>query len=314
MRRLKKKIFLGVCGGIVAVLGAVRQVLPEVAQPRGGGPDGKVSGTAAKEMPDTAARVRPETAAREMDTAARVRPETVARVRPVPPRENSSTTAGKPQYRHGGTGGVPKWQRLPTLARDAEGRPKWHPVRSVPSYSACFPDVQDVQIVAAQKWGVRPVRDRVEAEHRRKELVYVGANPLYCLDSGMTHSIPYLVPRAACLLSAIGRNYLDSLYVKGIPLHRIIVSSVLRTEDDVARLKRHNVNASEQSCHRFGTTFDISYIRFSTVSPPGGPQRRAVSDDTLKWVLSEVLRDLREQGCCYIKYEVHQSCFHITVR
>ena len=187
-------------------------------------------------------------------------------------------------------------------------------MRSVPSYLKCFPDVQDVQILAARKWGVRPVRDRKEAEHRRKELVYVGANPFFCIDKGMTHSIPYLVPRASELLSLIGRSYFDSLYVKGIPLHRIIVSSVLRTEDDVARLKARNGNATEQSCHRYGTTFDICYNRYSTVSPPGGPERRTVQSDTLKWVLSEVLRDIREQGRCYIKYEVKQGCFHITVR
>lgn len=130
----------------------------------------------------------------------------------------------------------------------------------------------------------------------------------------MTHSIPYLVPRASHLLSMISRNYLDSLYIKGIPLHKIIVSSVLRTEDDVARLTQRNGNASEQSCHRFGTTFDICYNRYTTVSPPNGPERRAVQNDTLKWVLSEVLRDIREQELCYIKYEVKQGCFHITVR
>ena len=76
MRRLKKKIFLGICGGVVAVLGLVRMAFPEVAQPRGGVPDGEAPGTAAKEMP--AAR------AGEM-------PDTTARVMPVPPRENSST-------------------------------------------------------------------------------------------------------------------------------------------------------------------------------------------------------------------------------
>jgi hypothetical protein len=208
----------------------------------------------------------------------------------------------------------PKGTELTKLTQDPEGRVKWHPVRSVYSYAACFPDVQDVQIVAARKWGVSPVRDRKEAEQRRQELVYVGANPLFCIDKGMTHSIPYLVPRASNLLSMIGRNYLDSLYIKGIPLHQIIVSSVLRTEDDVARLQQRNGNAATESCHRFGTTFDIAYNRYSTVSPPGEPERRAVQNDTLKWVLSEVLRDIREKELCYIKYEVKQGCFHITVR
>jgi hypothetical protein len=39
-----------------------------------------------------------------------------------------------------------------------------------------------------------------------------------------------------------------------------------------------------------------------------------VSPDTLKLVLSEVLRDLRESEACYVKYELKQGCFHITAR
>lgn len=203
---------------------------------------------------------------------------------------------------------------LPSVREDSVGRREWHPVRSVPSYAKCFPDVQDVQILAARRWGVSPVRNREEAEHYKDRLVYIAASPLYCIDDRLTHSIPYLVPRASELLSLIGRSYMDSLYIKGIPLHQVIVTSILRTEDDVARLQRRNGNATEQSCHLFGTTFDICYNRFSTVSPPGESQRRAVQNDTLKWVLSEVLRDIREQGRCYVKYEVKQGCFHITVR
>jgi len=278
MRRLKKKIFLGFCGGVVAVLGVVRHAFPEVAHPRARGE----VGTSSEELP-------------------------------VLSEEYSSPSTQALQSFPESTGNR-KGKGLPALTQDSDGKVRWHPVRSVPSYARCFPDVQDVQIVAAKRWGVFPVRNRREAELRRKELVYVGANPFYCIDKGMTHSIPYLVPRAANLLSTIGHNYLDSLYVKGIPLHRIIVSSVLRTEDDVARLQRGNGNATSQSCHLFGTTFDICYNRFSTVSPPEGPERRAVQSDTLKWVLSEVLRDIREQGRCYVKYEVKQGCFHVTVR
>lgn len=189
-----------------------------------------------------------------------------------------------------------------------------HRIRSVPSYRDCFPDVQDVQYPAAVASGVSPVENRAEAEHRKKELLYVGANPYYQMDPSMSRSIPYLVPKASHLLQHIGRRFLDSLAVKGIPMHKIIVTSVLRTEEDVRRLRRINGNASEQSCHRFGTTFDISYNRYHTVSPPGEPARRAVRNDSLKFILSEVLRDVRNDGLCYIKYEVKQGCFHITVR
>ena len=190
---------------------------------------------------------------------------------------------------------------------------KHHKIRSVPNYAVAFPDTNGLQLIAANRWGVTPVANREDAESRKRELVYVGANPYFHVDP-LYSSIPYLVPRAAVLLQDIGQAFFDSLYVKGVPLHKIIVTSVLRTQEDVVKLRRRNGNATENSCHLYGTTFDICYNRYKTVENPNGPRRREVRNDTLKWVLSEVLRDLREQDRCYIKYEVKQGCFHMTVR
>ena len=200
-----------------------------------------------------------------------------------------------------------------TVFFDSKGNVLKHKINSVPGFSRTFPDNNDVQLVAASTHGVEPVEDRKDAESRKKELVYVGANPYFHVDP-LRNSIPYLVPRAAVLLSDIGRAYYDSLQIKGIPLHQIIVTSVLRTRADVKSLRGYNSNATENSCHLYGTTFDICYNRYKTVSPSGGKPRRAVRNDTLKWVLSEVLRDMRERKRCYVKYEVKQGCFHITVR
>ena len=183
---------------------------------------------------------------------------------------------------------------------------RYHRIRGVHDYQKTFPDSQALQIVAAEKWGVRPVQNRKDAETRKRELVYVGESHYYHVDR-LSSSIPYLVPRAAVLLHDIGKAFYDSLYVKGIPLHQPIVTSVLRSIDDVTRLQRHNTNATENSCHLYATTFDICYNRYHPIG-------RQVRDDTLKWVLSEVLRDMRQQGRCYIKYEVKQCCFHMTVR
>ena len=190
---------------------------------------------------------------------------------------------------------------------------KCHKIRSVANYAVAFPDTNGLQLTAANRWGVTPVANREDAESRKRELVYVGANPYYHVDP-LYSSIPYLVPRAAVLLQDIGQAFFDSLYVKGVPLHKIIVTSVLRSQEDVAKLRRRNGNATEKSCHLYGTTFDICYNRYKTVENPDGPHRRKVRNDTLKWVLSEVLRDMREQDRCYIKYEVKQGCFHMTVR
>lgn len=194
---------------------------------------------------------------------------------------------------------------------DKGGKEVKHRIFSVPHFGNTFPDQQDVQILAANKYGVKPVQNREEAERSKGELVYVGSNPYFYVDR-LKNSIPYLVPRASVLLQDIGRAYFDSLQIKGIPLHKIIVTSILRTKDDVAKLRARNGNATENSCHLYGTTFDVCYNRYQTVQTKLLP-RRQVRNDSLKWVLSEVLRDFREKGRCYVKYEVKQGCFHITV-
>lgn len=204
-------------------------------------------------------------------------------------------------------------RRNPVRLVTDDGQPVRNRVKSVPSFRNCFPDLNDVQLATAQRLGVPPVKDREEASQNKEGLVYVGDNPFFHVQP-LSHSIPYLVPRAANLLTHISRAFLDSLSSKGIPFHKLIVTSVLRTENDVARLRRSNANASDQSCHRYGTTFDISYNRYVTVEDPDGSPRRQVRNDTLKWVLSEVLYDQRRLGTCYVKYEVKQGCFHVTAR
>ena len=196
---------------------------------------------------------------------------------------------------------------------DEEGQLIKHPIRSVPNYANAFPDLNDMQLLSAEKYGVQPVSDRKEAENRKGQLVYVGSNPYFYIDK-LNSSIPYLVPRASVLLQDIGRNFFDSLQIKGVPLHKIIITSVLRTREDVKKLRTHNGNASENSCHQYGTTFDISYNRYKTVEVPDASSCRKVRNDTLKWILSEVLNDMRRQNRCYIKYEVKQGCFHSTVK
>lgn len=199
----------------------------------------------------------------------------------------------------------------PSVFFDSKGQVVKHRIFSVPHFGNTFPDQNDVQLIAANKFGVSPVQNRDEAEHSKGKLVYVGSNPYFYVDK-LNNSIPYLVPRASVLLQDIGKAYFDSLQIKGIPLHKIIVTSILRTKDDVAKLRTRNSNATENSCHLYGTTFDVCYNRYKTVQTASEP-RREVRNDSLKWVLSEVLRDMRQANRCLVKYEVKQGCFHITV-
>ena len=167
-------------------------------------------------------------------------------------------------------------------------------IKGVISYKRSFGDLNDTHLSAAKRIGIRPLASRTEAEGLGGKLVEVAPCERYAMDS-LTHSIPFLVPKAGALLDTI-------------------VTSVLRTSDDVKRLRRRNGNASANSAHAFGTTFDVSYRRFKKVEDPDGRPMQAVSADTLKLVLAEVLRDLRKADKCYIKYELKQGCFHITAR
>ena len=47
---------------------------------------------------------------------------------------------------------------------------KYHRILSVPNYKVAFPDSQSVQIQAAEQWGVKPVKNREDAEARKREL------------------------------------------------------------------------------------------------------------------------------------------------
>jgi len=193
---------------------------------------------------------------------------------------------------------------------------KYNKVRGVHSWTACFPDVNDVQLVAARKNGIEPVQSRDELVRlvEKHQLVNISHSPYYVVDR-LTHSMPFLVPKAQHLLNTICFNFVDSLRSKGLQPHLPIVTSVLRTTDDVSKLQSGNGNATTNSCHCYGTTVDITYNRF--VPLLGYYDKNA---PLLRWnmpmkqVLAEVLRDLREEGLCYVKYERKQACFHLTVR
>jgi len=197
----------------------------------------------------------------------------------------------------------------------AQGPIENHPVRIYDvKFSKEFNDMNDVQLEVAQAIGVPPVQDREAAEKLKSRLVRLEDTDTYVIDS-LTYSIPYLIPSAKELLDEIGRVFQDSLSAKGLNPNKLVVTSVLRTEDDVKKLRKRNVNASENSTHRYGTTFDLSYWRYVKIPDLRGRPYEDVPPEYLRAVLSQVLKDLHDKGnVCYIKYEKKQNCFHITVR
>ncbi len=172
-----------------------------------------------------------------------------------------------------------------------------------------FNDSNHVQLQAARALGIAPINGVWDAWHLRRPIVEIASCPEYYVDT-LTHSYPYLVPEAAQLLTEIGRRFNRALMERGGGNYRIKVTSVTRTPLTVGQLRRINRNATQESCHQYGTTFDFSYLKFICNDSTG--VRRNQED--LKNLLAEVLYDLRSDGRCYVKHERKQSCFHITAR
>ena len=189
-----------------------------------------------------------------------------------------------------------------------EQRGELKPIRYIGSYNRDFNDMNDLHLKAAREIGINPISSREEASKASKKMQEISTNKYYEVET-LTHSIPFLVPEAANLLMDIGRNFQDTLYNLNASLYKIKVTSVTRTVSDVSQLRRVNINSSENSAHLFGTTFDISWVRFTKVDEK---DTLNIDNERLKMVLATVLRDLKREGRCYIKHERRQGCFHIT--
>ncbi|MBQ7258597.1 MAG: hypothetical protein IJS57_01470 [Paludibacteraceae bacterium] len=179
------------------------------------------------------------------------------------------------------------------------------------NYRIKFNDMQMKQHAVASVIGLsRPPRDRNDAASMRKQLVEIKTNDNYIVDS-LTHSVPFLIPSAKHELDSIGEEWADILRRNNLPHYRFYVTSVLRTQEDIKYLQRSgNINSVTQSCHCYGTTFDLAYMRYNKVTRT----RDYMHEDNLKLVLGQVLLNHQRAGKIFVKYEAKQSCFHVTVR
>ena len=185
------------------------------------------------------------------------------------------------------------------------GEKKKVPFRYFRNFQRTFNDLNDRHLQAARQWGIQPIAEESDFVAQKGKLTKIASCRHYEVDK-LTHSLPYLVPRAEKLLRTIGRNFRDSLDSKGLPDRKIVVTSVLRTGGTIEQLRKKNINASNNSAHVYGTTFDVAYARYKGAGKE--------ETDKLKSVLAEVLQDLRKQEKCFVRYEFKRGCFHITVR
>ena len=177
------------------------------------------------------------------------------------------------------------------------------------SYEKTFNDLQKTQKAAALKNGLPPFKSRTALEKecqalcQGNRLVKISSNDKYIVRD-LTHSVPYVVPKVDTLLNDIAVSFQEKTGSKA----RFVVTSVLRTEEDVKKLQKVNGNATSSSCHCNATTVDISYVRF------GQDNKRRRNEHDLRLALAKSLYELREADRCYVKIEKKQHCYHITVR
>ena len=185
-----------------------------------------------------------------------------------------------------------------------------YPGRNI-DYARKFNDRNANHLDAASKMGLSAIPENREAVmSMRGRMVPVKDSKNYLVDP-LTHSVPYLCPGAARKLDAIGDAWADILKRNDLPHYRFILTSILRTQEDVKKLQRSgNVNAADNSAHCYGTTFDITYSRFEKAEQ----SENYMVEDNLKLALAQVLLNEQRAGHIYVKYEYKQACFHITSR
>jgi len=165
-------------------------------------------------------------------------------------------------------------------------------------------DDNDIQLATAKKMGYTPFTTKGIFQELKETETYTVKK--------LTHSYPYLVPRAVVLLNEIGVRFEAKLERLEIAPHLMQISSVLRTIEGQDGLGKHNTNAAPISSHMYGTTFDISYKEF--LQKNGVPAKEGFCrHDLMRHVLAEVLTEMRAEGRCKVVIERHQACFHITV-
>lgn len=178
-------------------------------------------------------------------------------------------------------------------------------------YGKHFKDANAKHLEAAAAVGLAAIPEDREAVMKMKtKMVPIRDCKNYLVDP-LTHSVPYLCPGAARELDAIGDAWAELLKRNDLPHYRFILTSVLRTQEDVKKLQKSgNVNASDKSAHCYGTTFDITYTRFEK----GEKSDNYMVEDNLKLALAQILLNEQRAGNIYVKYEKKQACFHITSR
>jgi hypothetical protein len=180
-----------------------------------------------------------------------------------------------------------------------------------------YKDLNKVHLKYAKSNGIKGFKstkdfnDNIKKYVDNDDLVEIETCDYYVVDK-LTHSHPYLIPKAAKLLEDIGIRFQEKLEEHNMKKRYYQVTSILRTGESQRRLSRSNVNASENTSHLYGTTVDITYAR--VFSKPKLDEDYEIEDGPAIRLLSEAIGELRNEKRCVVVTERKERCFHITVR
>lgn len=192
-------------------------------------------------------------------------------------------------------------------------------------------DVNATQTARARALGVRAGDAYAQAAERGR-LVRLADTTEYWVVRELDYSVPYVTPGAEAMLAALGRRFHAELDSLGLPRYRMDVTSVLRTPEKQAALRRSNPNAADGvSAHEYGTTLDVAYRSFhppangTVEAQPSLAARGAAHRDSLlagtahqrsaelQAVLGRVLLEMRREGMLLVMMERQQTVYHMTV-
>ncbi len=187
----------------------------------------------------------------------------------------------------------------------------------------------------AKKYGVAPVKDDNDTQMYTSngELVKLESDPekLYYFYNVREH-YRYITPMASNGLDFITERFQENLSAKGNQhIVKVAISSLLRPVKYQRGLTARNINASIESTHSYGASFDIYFDDYYVSLPEPVTENAAAREiqenirrrfgfligDALRSqfhsVLMETLIQLQDEGLLYAILERKQRCYHVTI-
>lgn len=163
-------------------------------------------------------------------------------------------------------------------------------------------DPYNLQVAVGKRLTGKPFQNSESVEKAEREgKISAVRNSKGVIIDDLTHSIPYLHPKAAQILIQIGKEF-NSL-TDG---DNLIVTSLTRPIDNQKALTKTNPNASPNtSTHSYGVSFDIAYTKFN--------RKRQYNHDAHR-AIDEILKRLQKEKKIFVIREKLSACYHITVR